>query len=81
MYRLSDPAFIDEFAKIPRFFPNSDFSRFLTNGNQLLGRLLSHYERQEAESVRELVTKMVESYLKTFSDGTLIEKLYTFNYR
>ncbi len=81
MYRLSDPEFVNEFAKIPRFFPNSDLARFITNGNTIMKRLLEYQKKEQHDKVNELVSKMVESYLKTFSNGTLIEELYTMNYR
>ncbi len=84
-YRLSgrdaSEKFINEFAKIPRFFPNSDLALFLTNGNRILQRLIKAHEEKQHEIVHELVLRLINSYIKTFSNGTLIEEFYTFNYR
>ncbi|MFQ5650491.1 MAG: hypothetical protein ACE5IY_11165 [bacterium] len=85
MYKLSlqrrSGEFIDEFAKIPRFFPTSDLARFLTNGNHILTDLIEYQRKEQYDSLDALVLKMIKSYIKTFSNGTLMEEFYTFNYR
>lgn len=73
--------YIIEFAKIPRFFPNSDMARFLTNGQSLLVNLIAHYEKGETQQLSALLEKMIDSYLKAFSSGTLQEETYTLNFR
>lgn len=77
-YRPRD--YVTEFAKIPRFFPNSDLARFLTNGNDIMTRIVEDYETHDSERLVRLVTKTIDSYLKTFSSGTLNENIYTQNY-
>ncbi len=73
--------YIVEFAKIPRFFPDSDMAKFLTNGESLLTNLISHYEKGEAQQLSALLEKMIASYIKAFSNGTLQEETYTLNFR
>lgn len=73
--------YITEFAKIPRFFPNSDLSKFMTNGEGVLSELLDTYEAGDLDAVRKLVEKMIDSYIRSFSQGTLKEESYTYNYR
>ncbi len=84
LYKISPHAagqYIAEFAKIPRFFPDSDMAKFLTNGPSLLASLMTHFDKGEIEQAAALVEKIIESYLKAFSSGTLKEESYTFNFR
>lgn len=85
MYKLlpegSADECINEFAKIPRFFPQSDLARFMTNGSQILTTLIAAHQLGQKHKVDELVSKMIDSYIKTFSSGPLIEEFYTLNYR
>jgi len=70
-----------EFAKIPRFFPNSDLAGFLTDGEALLSQMLQYYEHGETEALDTLVNNMIASYIKSFSSGSLIQETYTLNFR
>ena len=83
LYKLSDPEHLmnalTEFAKIPRFFPKSDLGKFLTNHNELLANLTDAYEAGNFESLNERIEKMIQAYVKTFSNGTLLERHYSFN--
>jgi hypothetical protein len=71
---------IAEFAKIPRFLPHSDLASFLTRGEAPLFKILESYEKQDEEELVRLVSKMIESYVRTFSNGTLKEDIYTHNF-
>jgi len=83
LYKLSDPGHamnsLAEFAKIPRFFPRSDLGKFLTNHNALLANLTDAYEAKNLELLASQVDKMIQAYVKTFSNGTLLERYYSFN--
>lgn len=85
LYKMSRPEdamnFISEFAKIPRFFPDSDMARFLTNEPSLLASLIDHYQNGDTEKLTALLEKMIDSYLKAFSNGTLQEESYTLNFK
>lgn len=72
---------VSELAKIPRFFPGSDLGRFLTNGQSILPHLIDYYERNDTPKMRQLIERVIDSYIKTFSGDALIEQFYTFNYR
>ncbi len=84
-FKISDPLnskeFLAEFAKIPRFFPNSDLAKFLTNGEPLLFKLTQYYEDQNLSGLNDLVNKMIKSYMESFSNGALKEQTYTYHYR
>lgn len=73
--------YIAEFAKIPRFFPDSDMAKFLTNGQSILTSLIRYHENGDGEQVNKLLEKMIDSYLRAFSNGTLQEGSYTYNFR
>ncbi|NIR51891.1 hypothetical protein GWO43_25285 [candidate division KSB1 bacterium] len=78
----TDPnEYIAEFAKIPRFFPESDVSKFLSNGEAILSRMIDYYEAGDSKSLNELLDRVINSYIKAFSKGTLREETYTFNYK
>jgi len=70
-----------EFAKIARFFPNSDLAGFLTNGEALLSQMLNRYEDKDFEELDRLINNLIASYVKSFSSGSLKEETYTLNYR
>lgn len=72
---------VSELAKIPRFFPGSDLGRFLTNGRSILPHLMDYYERNDTLKMRELIERVIDSYIKTFSGDALSEQSYTFDYR
>ena len=83
LYRLASPEgpgeFLNEFAKIPRFFPGSDFAAFLTNGPSLLTHLLDAYRSRDFARLETTMTRITDSYIRAFSTGTLIEDYYSLN--
>lgn len=85
MFKLKQPfqleATLSEFAKIPRFFPDSDLAGFLTNGEALLSQMLKKYENKDLEGLDRLIHNLIASYVKSFSSGSLKEETYTLNYR
>ncbi|MCG8608616.1 hypothetical protein MJD09_26970 [bacterium] len=72
--------FINEFAKIPRFLPHSDLASFLTSGGAPFFKILESYEKHDEQELIRLVSKMIESYIRTFSNGNLKKDLYTHNF-
>lgn len=72
---------LSEFAKIPRFFPNSDLAGFLMNGQALLLQMLESYENKDFEELDALINNLIASYIKSFSSGSLKEETYTLNFR
>ena len=84
-YRQTDggdlQACLREFAKIPRFFPGSDLSRFLTKGPDLLSNLIDYYEQNETEKLEALLDRIIQSYITAFSGGALREEAYTVSYK
>ncbi len=85
MYKISKSsdadAYIAEFAKIPRFFPNSDLAKFLTNGEALIFKMIDYYESKDTDNLDKLVNSLIYSYVESFSIGRLKEESYTFNYK
>lgn len=72
--------FINEFAKIPRFFPRSDLAKFLTDGQTAVEDMLTYREANDQQGLTVLVRKLIQAYIKTFSNGTLIHKVYTYHF-
>ncbi|MFQ5602807.1 MAG: hypothetical protein ACE5HS_06020 [bacterium] len=72
--------YLAEFAKIPRFFPDSDLARFLTKGEATLYELIDFFESHNTAQLDHLLGRLINSYTKTISDGALKEETYTFNY-
>ncbi len=85
LFKIFDPLnskeYLAEFANIPRFFPNSDLAKFLINGESLLSKLTQYYEKQNLNGLNDLVNKMINSYMESFSNGALKEQTYTYHYR
>ncbi len=73
--------FINEFAKIPRYFPASDLAQFLIQDDAILSALIEQHEAGNPQEMDKLVRKIVMSYVKTFSNGTLLKNFYTYNYK
>jgi len=68
-------------AKIPRFFPSSELAGFLMNGEGVLDELIEVTVDKDIAATEILVEKLIKAYMETSLNGTLIEELYTFNYR
>ena len=85
IFKLNDRSRLEdclqEFAMIPRFFPDSDFAKFLLNGDTLMSRMLEFYRNQKYTELEILINDMIQSYIKSFSDGSLREESYTYHYR
>ncbi len=83
MYYLSSPEesreFLNEFAKIPRFFPDSDFAAFLTNGQTLLTGLVESYQAGDFERLAKTMTRITDAYIRAFSTGTVIHDYFSLN--
>lgn len=73
--------YVAEFVKIPRFFPDSDLAKFLTNDQAILPQMISYYEIGDRVKLRSLIDRIIETYLTTFSTSTLKEKAYTYRYK
>ena len=72
---------IAEFAKIPRFYPDSDLARFLMKGDHVLEQMVDAYDNGDVAQVRKLLEKIIESYLRSFETKALKETTYTYHYR
>ncbi|MFQ5864176.1 MAG: hypothetical protein ACE5IW_02995 [bacterium] len=72
---------INEFAKIPRYFPNSDLGRFITHHKDILSTILENFEKKNMDEINRLFIKIINSYIKSFSSGTLNEIQYAYNYK
>jgi hypothetical protein len=84
LYKLNPRAandYISEFAKIPRFFPDSDLARFLTTEDEILTRMIEFYKNNNLQALEALLTRVIFSYLNAFSNGLLKEESYTYNYK
>jgi len=73
--------YISEFAKIPRFFPDSDLAKFLTTEDEILTRMIEFYENNNFQALEALLTRIIFSYINAFSNGLLKEESYTYNYK
>lgn len=72
--------FINEFAKISRFFPRSDLAKFFTDNQTITDDLLTYFEGNDRQNLTLLVRKLIQAYIKTFSNGTLTHEVYTYHF-
>lgn len=73
--------YLNAFANILRYFPRSDLAKFLNGDDKLFAKLIQYQANRNTEKLNVLVNKMIQSYLYSFSEGTLQVETYTYNYR